>query len=87
MRCHYRVWCPDRGTTKDDGRRILAYDPESAAIKWAVWDDETSADYAIVGGTSVEVVVAEDLDGAPEHQFTVYGQPCYRACATGVKTL
>ena len=77
----YRVWCPDRGATKEDGLRILAYDPEIAATKWAEWDDASSADYSIVGGAPAEVLVAEDRDGAPEHRFTVTGESCptYRA--------
>lgn len=79
----YRVWCPDRGATKEDGRRILAYDAESAATKWAEWDDAASADYTIVGGTPADVVVAEERDGAPEHRFKVFGEshPTYRARA------
>ena len=79
----YLVWCPDRGATKEDGRRVLAYDPSSAATRWAEWDDASSADYTIVGGTPADVVVAEDRDGAPEHRFTVTGESCpiYRAKA------
>lgn len=72
----YLVWCPDRGATKGDGRRIKAFDPESAATKWAAWDDAHSADYTIVGGSPEQVVVAETHDGAPEHLFTVSGEQC-----------
>ena len=77
----YRVWCPDRGATKDDGRRVVAREPESAATAWAEWDDAHSADYSIVAGNDATVLVAEDRDGAPEHRFTVSGESCpvYRA--------
>lgn len=79
----YRVWCPDRGATKEDGQLIRSYSPESAATRWAEWDDASSADYSIVGGNPADVVVAEDRDGAPEHRFTVFGEssPVYRARA------
>jgi hypothetical protein len=82
-RTTYRVWCPDRGATKEDGRRIVAYNAERAATAWAEWDDASSADYTIVGGTPADVVVAEEHDGAPEHRFTVFGEsrPTYRALA------
>ena len=77
----YVVWCPDRGATKEDGRHIDAFDAESAATRWAEWDDSSSADYTIVSGTPAEVLVAEVDDGAPEHRFTVTGETCaiYRA--------
>jgi hypothetical protein len=79
----YVVWCPDRGATKEDGRRFAAYDAERAATLWAEWDDASSADYTIVGGTPAEVVVAEARDGAAEHRFIVSGEssPTYRARA------
>ena len=77
----WRVWCPDRGATKEDGRKVFAHSAEAAAVEWAEWDDASSADYTIVGGTPADVVVAEDRDGAPEHRFTVSGEssPVYRA--------
>ena len=75
------VWCPDLGSTKEDGKRIFAYSAESAAKDWAEWSDSSSADYSIVGGSPAEVVVAEDRNGAPEYRFTVSGESCpvYRA--------
>jgi len=77
----YIVWCPDRGATREDARRIVAYNPESAATAWAEWDDASSADYTIVGGTDTECVVAEDREGSAEWRFTVSGEsvPSYRA--------
>ena len=77
----FRVWSTERGQTKEDGLRIVAYDAEMAAVRWAEWDDASSADYTIVGGTPAEVVVAEDRDEAPEHRFIVSGEsvPQYRA--------
>ena len=81
MKTEYVVWCPDRGAVKEDGRHIDAFDHESAATRWAEWDDASSADYTIVGGTPTEVLVAEVEDGAPEHRFTVTGETraVYRA--------
>jgi len=80
-RTTYRVWCPARGSTKEDGMRVDAFSPESAAVKWAERDDADSADYLIVRGNDATVLVAEDHDGAPEHRFTVSGESCpvYRA--------
>lgn len=81
---NYRVWCPDRGSTKEDGRLFRSYSPEGAATQWAQWDDASSADYTIVGGSPADVVVAEDADGATEHRFTVWGEssPTYFARPT-----
>lgn len=70
----YIVWCPDRGATKEDGHHIKAFDPESAATRWAEWDDARSADYTIVSGSPVEVLVAELHDGAPEFRFSLSGE-------------
>ena len=80
----YRVWCPERGATKEDGRLIRSYGPDGAATLWAEWDDASSADYTIASGTPADVIVSEDRDGAPEHRFTVSGesQPVYRASPT-----
>ncbi len=65
----------------EDARRIVAYNPESAATAWAGWDDASSADYTIVGGTDTDVLVAEDREGSAEWRFTVSGEsvPSYRA--------
>jgi hypothetical protein len=86
MKTEYVVWCPDRGATKEDGRRISAFDHESAATRWAEWDDARSADYTIVGGSPAEVLVAEIDNGefGPEYQFTITGETCavYRARQT-----
>lgn len=79
----YRVWCPDRGSTKEDGMRVAAFSPESAALKWAERDDADSADYLIVRGNDATVLVAEDREDAPEHRFVVSGEsrPVYSARA------
>jgi len=79
----WRVWCPDRGATKEDGRKVFAHSAEAAAVEWAERDDADSADYSIVGGTPAEVVVAADRDDAEEHRFMVFGEssPVYRAQA------
>jgi hypothetical protein len=59
----------------------MAYSAEDAAVRWAAWDDASSADYSIVGGSPAEVVVLDGRDGTTEYRFTVYGEPCpvYRA--------
>ena len=77
----YLVWCPDRGATREYARCIVSCNPKSAATDWAEWEDASSADYTIVGGTDIEVVVAEDREGSAEWRFTVSGEsvPCYRA--------
>ena len=66
---------------REDARRIVAYNPENAATAWAEWDDASSADYTIVGGTDTEVVVAEDWEGSAEWRFSGSGEsvPSYRA--------
>jgi len=80
----YRVWCPERGAIKEDGRRIVAHCPGYAVERWAEWDDAASADYTIVGGSPAVVLVAEDRDGATEHEYTVSGETVaqYRARET-----
>jgi len=77
----YRVWCPDLGSTAEDGRDIMAYDHEDAACIWARREDVESADYWIVqgGGTTVQVQV-QDPPGEPK-SLRVTGEPSidYRA--------
>jgi hypothetical protein len=53
------VWCPDLGSGPDDGREIMAHDPEDAACLWARREDSDSADYWIVGGTDANVMVRD----------------------------
>lgn len=67
----YEVWCPDLGSTREDAKLIKAYGPETAAETWAQWQDASSADYWIVGGTNANVVV---LEGVHEHRFVVMGE-------------
>jgi hypothetical protein len=63
-RCKYKVWCPADGELKDrDAREIEEYDVESAAEEWADRDDCESAEYRIVGGTPVEVMVRDLATG------------------------
>lgn len=68
----YRVWWPYQGQERDDGQTVKARDAEDAAAKWADWYDYHSNDYAIVGGTSAEVLVSEG-DGEPV-VVTVHGE-------------
>ena len=53
----YLVWCPEYGQSEDDARRVNAWDANAAACEWAEWYDARSADYLIVGGSEVTVVV------------------------------
>lgn len=55
----YIVWRPENGQTEDDGQPFRAMDAAAAVREWAEWDDRTSADYHIVGGTPAEVMVRE----------------------------
>lgn len=73
------VWCPDLGSSDEDGLRIMAHDPDDAACLWAKREDSNSADYWIVGGTDANVIV-RDPNGI-EHALIVSGEtiPHYRA--------
>ena len=77
----YTVWCPDHGSTFEDGRKFEASDAEHAAERWAEWEDAYSAEYSIVGG-SEKIVRVRGEDGG-EQEFTVTGEsvPLYRARA------
>jgi len=81
----FAVWCPDFGSERSDARHFKAIDHEDAACKWAERQDRASAEYSIVGGTSMVVMVSEG-DDAPK-EFTVFGEamPVYRARATNSK--
>ena len=57
MRATWRVWCPDLDGDEDDARTFAALDAQDAAQEWADWEDRTSAEYLIVGGTDREVHV------------------------------
>lgn len=75
----FTVWCPERDQDFEDGRSVDAYDAETAAEKWAKYDDAESAEYHIVGGNDVTVMV-RDEDGR-ESSFVVVGEasPVYYA--------
>ena len=79
----YRVWQPDDGEQKADGKLVKAIDHEDAAKVWAEWADASSSDYLIVGGQDASVAVSEDFAGAEVRRFVVSGEPCplYRARA------
>ena len=66
----YRCWDPDTGEY-EDGRDIVAVDPEYAAIKFARLYDQRSADYGYAkdGG---EVAVA--FEGVEIARFRVTGE-------------
>jgi hypothetical protein len=70
----YTVWCPDLGSTQDDGRQLTALSPENAAKDWAQREDCDSADYWIVKGDGATVCVADETGAV--HTFRVTGEPC-----------
>lgn len=76
----YEVWSPDYGSTRDDARQIGASNPDEAACRWARRRDAEGADYLIVGGQVVTVMVAL---GDQVQAFSVSGEaePVYRARA------
>lgn len=61
----FKVWWPDRGHAKDDGRLVEAVDHMHAATIWADWYDGYSADYPIVGGETAVVQVLRADEAAP----------------------
>ena len=61
---YYRVWCPDRGQSREEGIDVLATSARLAAEHWADNDDYQSVEFRIVGGESVRVLVEND-DGDP----------------------
>lgn len=75
----FTVWCPEHGSSFEDGRQFEAVDAEMAAEEWAAWEDAWSAEYTIVGGGEKTVIVRGE-DGQ-EQTFTVTGEsvPQYRA--------
>lgn len=78
----YRVWCPELGSGPEDGREVMAHDPEGAACYWARREDRESADYWIVGGEGTAVVV-RGPDGAEEKLWVTGEQDIhYRAKGT-----
>ena len=53
----WQVWCPDRGASPWDGRRVCAPTAAEAAERWARDDDIRSADWSIVAGETPVVYV------------------------------
>lgn len=80
MSAQFIVWCPKRGATREDGKLVKASDAERAVEVWAEWDDARSADYSIVSGTNLDVVVL-DVREDREQTFIVSGrsEPVYTA--------
>lgn len=64
------VWCPELGSSADDGKSIMAHDHEDAACLWARREDAESADYWIVGGDGTTVVV-RGPDGADRNIYVM----------------
>lgn len=79
MSARFLVWCPELGSTAEDGREILSDDAEDAARIWARREDAESADYWIVGGSGATVVVRSP-DGS-ECRMRVTGEPTIRYTA------
>lgn len=71
----YLVWCPELGSGWEDGRVVIASDPEDAACIWARREDSSSADYWIVGGEGTTVCV-RDSNGV-----------CHELCVTGEQAI
>ncbi len=78
----FTVWCPERDQDFEDGRSFDAYDAEVAAEKWAEYDDAYSAEYSIVGGREVTVMVRNEA--GQDSSFVVSGEaePVYFARET-----
>lgn len=77
----WRVWCPvERGENEADAKTIFAFDAEAAAEEWAEQDDRYSAEYGIVGGSSV-VVHVQAVDSDEVTRWSVSGEsvPSYSA--------
>nr|WP_023596478.1 hypothetical protein [Pandoraea pnomenusa] len=75
----FTVWCPERDQDFEDGRSFDAHDAEMAAEKWAEYDDAYSAEYSIVGGREVTVMVRNEA--GQDSSFIVSGEaePVYFA--------
>lgn len=67
------VWDPDGGGEEIDGREFRALDAQAAVTAWAEWDDYTSAEYHIVGG-SVATVQVRDLQTNELSKWVVSGE-------------
>ncbi|VVE78133.1 hypothetical protein [Pandoraea sputorum] len=78
----FTVWCPERDQDFADGRAFDAYDEAGAAAKWAEYDDAYSAEYSIVGGKEVTVMVRNEAE--QDSSFVVSGEaePVYFARET-----
>lgn len=74
------VWNPDEGSTEADARTFYARDAEDAAEKWAERDDNDSAEYTIVRGSTAKVGVRA-VAGGEVTWWTVTGyyDPVYSA--------
>ena len=77
----YIVWRPDWEQTREDGRRIEAHSPSYACEQWAQREDADSADYLIVRGESVELMVVELGSSLMPFLYSVSGEsvPSYYA--------
>ncbi len=78
----YRVWCPEHGESVEDGTRIEASNAEEAAEDWAEHEDNSSAEYHIVGKRSRPVVCVQAANGVGAvTQWLVRGEavPSYYA--------
>jgi hypothetical protein len=74
----FDVWFLKEG--EQESARIYARDAEEAAEKFAEYDDQRSADYAIVSGNEAEIWVREPTTGEIK-KFMVHGEsvPKYHA--------
>lgn len=56
----FRVWCPERGHDQGDARTFRELSAQDAAEAWAEQDDVTSAEYSIVAGQPVTLLVRSE---------------------------
>lgn len=82
----YLVWCPERDQGPEEGKSIHAFEEEAAAAEWGEHDDAYSAEYSIVSGREVTVMVRDE--GGQESSFVVSGEskPIYFARPVAAKT-
>lgn len=80
----FTVWCPDCDEAEKDGGIFSAQDMQEAVELWAENDDIDSAEYRIVSGEEVKVLV-RDMETGVISSFSVCGESCAVYYATELK--
>lgn len=70
---HYIAWSKELDQDEEDGRRITAWDEETAACEWAESYDQCSAEYSIASGTDM-VVTVKDVESGVTGDYSVSGE-------------